>query len=51
MVEHPSAPAAYPHIHHATRPLRAAAAERAPVIADIEQVVPTLVMLLDTLAY
>ena len=28
MVEHPSAPAAYPQIHHATRPLRAVAAAR-----------------------
>jgi nitronate monooxygenase len=25
MVEHPDAPAAYPHIHHLTAPLRAAA--------------------------
>jgi len=28
MVDHPNAPSAYPQIHHATRPLRAAAAER-----------------------
>ncbi|HEX7444487.1 MAG TPA: nitronate monooxygenase [Acidimicrobiales bacterium] len=28
MVDHPTAPAAYPQIHHATRALRAAAAER-----------------------
>jgi nitronate monooxygenase len=27
-VEHPDAPTAYPHVHHLTRPLRAAAAER-----------------------
>src|SRR5665213_441179 len=32
MVDHPSAPSAYPQIHHATRALRAAAAERG--IAD-----------------
>jgi nitronate monooxygenase len=28
MAEHPDAPVAYPHIHHATAPLRAAARER-----------------------
>ena len=28
MVDHPDAPIAYPHIHHATAPLRAAARER-----------------------
>jgi nitronate monooxygenase len=28
MVDHPDAPAAYPQIHHVTRPLRAAAAEQ-----------------------
>lgn len=28
MDDHPAAPAAYPHIHHATRPLRSAAAAR-----------------------
>jgi nitronate monooxygenase len=31
MEEHPEAPVAYPHIHHATAPLRAAARERGDV--------------------
>jgi nitronate monooxygenase len=28
MTEHPDAPRAYPHIHHATAPIRAAARKR-----------------------